>query len=104
MSSALLNSIPEATAPESQYWYQPYRGTIAFPNAEHAVMPWSSFAKLSVYNKEPPAARWGGKMWKALERGVWFLCWYDSQDDTTGEAIPVRKRLILCPPPPNVGG
>ena len=101
--TALLNTIPDATALEAQYWYQPYRGTIAFHN-DQAIMPWSSFAKLSVYNKEAPVARYDGKMWKALVNGVWFLCWYDSQPDEGGRVVPVRMRLILCPPPPNVGG
>jgi predicted type IV restriction endonuclease len=86
------NVIPPMTHPLSKHWEQPDSRLIIVGN-KYVLMEEEIFSKLKDYSKSTPTGVYQGKMWKMLNNGKWWLCWFGEEE--AGCLMNVRQ--ILCP-------
>ncbi len=69
------NVIPPITEPMGKHWRQPAVEEILLDDT-HAVMTEKTLEQLGEYSTSKPSGVYPGKMWRARQRGKWWLCWY----------------------------
>lgn len=62
---------------------------------EYALMTKQSFEGLREYSVTIPSGEYEGKMWKANRGGIWYLYWYDHDDNPAMIKIERREILLL---------
>lgn len=73
-----MDIIPEMTDPLGKHWSQPDRKAIVILNGI-AVMGITSYMKLMEYSTSYPSGVYPGKMWKRINSGTHYLCWYGEE-------------------------
>lgn len=88
------NIIPKITDKRGMLWKQPHRRYIEI-DEEYALMTKQTFEGLREYSLTipSPSGKYEGKMWKANRGGIWYLYWYD--DDDNPSMIKIERREIL---------
>lgn len=62
---------------------------------EYALMTKQTFEGLREYSVTIPSGEYEGKMWKANRGGIWYLYWYDHDDNPSMIKIERREILLL---------
>ena len=88
------NIIPKITDKRGMLWKQPHRRYIEI-DEEYALMTKQTFEGLREYSVTIPSGEYEGKMWKANRGGIWYLYWYDHDDNPSMIKIERREILLL---------
>jgi hypothetical protein len=83
--------IPEMTDPLGRHWSQPDRQYIFIRDGK-ANMCMQDFSKLSQYDTTFPTGVYPGKMWKRINGGVAYLCWYG--EENADRQCPIHHMVI----------
>jgi hypothetical protein len=83
--------IPEMTDPLGKHWSQPDRQYIFIRDGK-AHLCAEDFRKLSQYDTTFPSGVYPGKMWKRINGGVAYLCWYGEY--TADGKCPIHHMMI----------
>ena len=84
--------VPPITHPMGRHWNQPDHHQMAFDET-HVLMTDRDFDDLGEYSTSIPSGVYEGKMWKCLQRGVWYLRWFGVSDDP--DKVSNHHRVIL---------
>lgn len=88
------NIIPKITDKRGMSWNQPHRRYIEI-DEEYALMTKQTFEGLRKYSLTIPSGEYEGKMWKVNRGGIWYLYWYDHDDNPSMIKIERREILLL---------
>lgn len=88
------NIIPKITDKRGMSWKQPHRRYIEI-DEEYALMTKQTFEGLREYSVTIPSGEYEGKMWEANRGGIWYLYWYDHDDNPSMIKIERREILLL---------
>jgi hypothetical protein len=86
-----VDVIPEMTDPLGKHWAQPDRQMIFIRDGK-AHMCAEDFRTLKQYDTSFPSGVYPGKMWKRINSGVAYLCWYG--EENADRQCPINHLVI----------
>lgn len=88
-------SIPLITDPMGYYWTQPHTTEIAIDDT-HALMSKAAFDRLYEYSHSQPTGVYVGKMWRRLQDGEWWLCWFGESEKGPNYCSNNYRKILIA--------